>query len=285
VSTLHPTACPISGETQARLVFVYDTPPKGEIGFRRPAGEPYRREVWQFARSNHFVSRHAMTVATDYSGDYVNATYGDDAGLRAAFERVIALPPGRSDNAGRIARIRSFATAHFDTSRVIRLLDVGAGLGVFPYAVKQAGWQCTAIDPDARAVAHMRDHVGVEAVAGDFMKTEGLGQFDIVTFNKVLEHVEDPVAMLRRAQQFVAPGGFVYLELPDGEMAAQAGAGREEFFVEHIHVFSFVSIAMLADHAGFQPIAVERLQEPSTKFTLRAFLVPSFRQIPISGSL
>jgi hypothetical protein len=31
---------------------------------------------------------------------------------------------------------------------------------------------------------------------------------------------------------------------------------------------------MLAERAGFRPIAVERLQEPSTKFTLRAFLAP-----------
>jgi SAM-dependent methyltransferase len=275
VSDLRPRSCPISGETQARLVFSYDAPPAGEIGFRRRAGEPYRREVWQFARSNHYVSRHVMTVATDYGGDYVNATYGSDVGLRAAFERVIALPSDRSDNAGRIARIQSFAAAHLGARQNVPLLDVGAGLGVFPYVVKRAGWRCTAIDPDERAVAHMRDHVGIETVHGDFMSVEGLGQFDIVTFNKVLEHVEDPVAMLRRTLQFVAPGGFVYLELPDGEMAAQAGAAREEFFVEHLHVFSFVSIAMLADRAGFRPIAIERLQEPSTKFTLRAFLAPA----------
>jgi SAM-dependent methyltransferase len=274
LSSLRPKACPISGETRSRLVFSYDAPPAGEIGFRRSAGEPYRREVWQFATSNHFVSRHAMTLQTGYAGDYVDATYGDDAGLRAAFERVIALPPERSDNSGRIARVRAFAAAHFGGRTNIRLLDVGAGLGVFPYAVKQAGWHCTAIDPDARAVAHMRDHVGVDAIPGDFLRIEGLGQFDIVTFNKVLEHVDDPVAMLRRAQSFVAPGGFIYLELPDGEMAAKAGEGREEFFVEHLHVFSFVSISMLTELAGFQPIAIERLQEPSTKFTLRAFVVP-----------
>jgi SAM-dependent methyltransferase len=274
VSDLRPTGCPISGETDAHLVFAYDAPPAGEIGFRRPPGEPYRREIWQFAGSKHYVSRHAMTVATDYSGDYVNATYGSDAGLRAAFERVIALPPERSDNVGRIGRIQSFAAAHFDAAKAIRLLDVGAGLGVFPYAVKCAGWHCTAIDPDERAVAHMRDHVGVEAIRGDFMEIGGLERFDIVTFNKVLEHVEDPVTMLRRAKQFVAPGGVVYLELPDGEMAAEAHAGREEFFVEHLHVFSFVSIAMLADRGGFRPLLVERLQEPSTKFTLRAFLAP-----------
>jgi 2-polyprenyl-3-methyl-5-hydroxy-6-metoxy-1,4-benzoquinol methylase len=272
LSDLHPQACPISGATEAHLVFAYDAPPPGEIWFRRPAGEPYRREVWQFARSGHFVSRHAMTVATDYGRDYVDATYGNKAGLRAAFERVIGLPPDRSDNAGRIARIRAFAEACFGRRTQIRLLDVGAGLGVFPHAVKQAGWQCTAIDPDPRAVAHMRDHIGVNAVCADFMNVENLGDFDIVTFNKVLEHVDDPVAMLCRAHRFLAPEGFVYIELPDGEAAAAVGADREEFFVEHLHVFSFVSIAMLADRAGFKPVMVERLQEPSTKFTLRAFV-------------
>lgn len=272
MSDLRPGACPISGLTQARRVFAYDAPPRGEIGFRRKAGEPYRREVWQFAGSNHYVSRHAMSVATDYGGDYVNATYGDAAGLDAAFERVIALPPERSDNAGRIARLRTFAAARFGAGKAVRLLDVGAGLGVFPHAAKQAGWRCTAIDPDPRAVAHMRERIGIEALEGDFMSFAGKGDFDIVTFNKVLEHVADPVAMLRHAAAFLAPGGFAYIELPDGEMAARDGQGREEFFIEHLHVFSFVSIAMLAERASFVPLAVERLQEPSTKYTLRAFV-------------
>lgn len=272
---LRPTVCPISGETSAHRVFVYDSAPPGEVGFRRPPGEPYRREVWQFERSNHYVSRHAMTVATQYDGAYVDATYKDDAGMAATFERIIGLPPGRSDNAARIARVRSFASGHFGPAqRPVRLLDVGAGLGVFPHAVKQAGWECTALDPDARAVRHLREKVGVSAVCGDFMHTDVPGRFDIVTFNKVLEHVEDPIPMLRRSLPLLAPGGFVYVELPDGEMAAREGSGREEFFIEHLHVFSFASIVMLANRAGFHPVCVERLREPSTKFTLRAFIVP-----------
>ena len=52
------------------------------------------------------------------------------------------------------------------------------------------------------------------------------------------------------------------------------GAGREEFFVEHHHVFSPASIALLAMRSGFRVISIERLQEPSEKYTLRAFLVP-----------
>src|ERR1700735_3113432 len=93
MTDLRPSQCPISGGTDAQRVFVYDAPPPGEIGFPRPAGEPYRREGWQFAGSNHFVSRHAMTVATQYDGAYVDATYQGDAGLATTFDRIISLPP------------------------------------------------------------------------------------------------------------------------------------------------------------------------------------------------
>lgn len=271
---LRPAQCPISGTREAQRVFVYDAPPRGEVGFRRTEGEAYHREVWQFTVSRHYVSRHAMKVATQYDGDYVAATYKDNAGVAATFARIIALPPHKSDNAGRIARVREFAAAHFGADRKPRLLDVGAGLGVFPHAVKQAGWDCTALDPDRGATRHLRDVVGVHAVCGDFMEVQGLGRFDVITFNKVLEHVEDPVAMLRKSRDALSAGSFVYIELPDGEMAAREGAEREEFFIEHLHVFSFASLAMLADQAGFIPVTIERLREPSTKFTLRAFLVP-----------
>jgi SAM-dependent methyltransferase len=252
---------------------VYTAPPAVEIGFPRANDEPYYREVWQFVISNHFVSRHAMNIAAGYAGDYVDATYGD--GIARTFERIIALPPERSDNIGRMRRIREFSATRFGEREVFDLLDVGAGLGVFPHAVKQAGWNCTAIDPDRRAVHHMRERVGVTAICGDFMEIAATDRFDLVTFNKVLEHVEDPISMLRRAREFLAPGGCVYLEVPDGEMAACEGSEREEFTVEHLHVFSFASTVIMAQRAGYSPLAVERVREPSTKFTLRAFLAPT----------
>ncbi len=154
------------------------------------------------------------------------------------------------------------------------MLDVGSGLCVFLHGMKAAGWACTALDPDERAAAHARDYVGVAAIAADFLTAGGLGRYDVLTFNKVLEHVKDPAAMLARAATLVNPGGFVYVEVPDGEAASADpdGFGREEFFVEHYHVFSAVSVAMLAARAGFEAVEIERLREPSSKYTLRAFL-------------
>ena len=66
----------------------------------------------------------------------------------------------------------------------------------------------------------------------------------------------------------------MYVELPDGEGAATDpdGPNREEFFIEHLHVFSMSSMSLLADRARLRMLNAERIREPSGKYTLFAFL-------------
>jgi len=213
-----------------------------------------------------------MHVSTDYHGSYVDATYEDAVKMAKTFEKIISLPKEKSDNQGRFSAIRDFASSWFSRGTVPSLLDVGAGLGVFPYVVKQAGWPCVAVDPDPRAVAHLQKRVGIQAFCGDFLDLSPAGLFDIITLNKVLEHVPDPVTMLRRVRDWLAPKGFVYVEVPDGEEAFRHGPDREEFTIEHLHVFSLRSLAILAARSGFMVHSLFRLHEPSSKYTLRAFL-------------
>jgi 2-polyprenyl-3-methyl-5-hydroxy-6-metoxy-1,4-benzoquinol methylase len=267
--------CPFSRSKDFIKVFEYDKPPQGEINLKV---DHYHREIWQNSMSRHYISTHEMDTSALYAGEYVNANYKDASGVRATFERIINLPVERSDNKPRAKRVDEFARNYFTemgySPEKFSLMDVGSGLAVFPYEMKQRGWQVTALDPDDRAVEHARDYVGVDAIHGDFFYVSPNGLFDIISFNKVLEHVEDPIAMLKKSQDYLHSGGLVYIEVPDGEMASQdpLGKGREEFFIDHLHVFSFTSLVMLAQCAGFAPILVERLQEPSTKYSLRAFL-------------
>jgi 2-polyprenyl-3-methyl-5-hydroxy-6-metoxy-1,4-benzoquinol methylase len=259
--------------------FAYREPPAREVRFPSLPAGGYYREVWQCLGCGHFLSTHQMDTALLYTGEYVAATYRDREGIRRTFQRIAALPPERSDNVGRVERLLWFAGQYWARTghQVPRptLLDVGAGLGVFPHAVAARGWHCTALDPDPVAVAHLREDLGLAAIGADYLLANDLGRYDVVTFNKVLEHVPDPIAMLRRALANVRPGGFVYVELPDGELSAQEGPEREEFFIDHLHVFSMPSLLHLARRAGFVPLLVERLYEPSTKYTLRAFLQPA----------
>jgi len=249
--------------------FVYDAPPEGETAFDLQ-GQEYHRSYWRCGLCGHEFSEHDLDLSGLYGGTYVEQTYGDR--MRATFERIVALPPERSDNAGRVVRVVNFSKARFAPGYIPKLLDIGAGLGVFPYAIKQAGWACTALDPDPRAGRHLVEVVGVQSIVGDFFAVEqaDLGRFDVITLNKVIEHIEDPVTMLAKAASLLLPGGFIYVEVPDAAAAAD-GPGREEYFIEHHHVFSPASIALCGERAGLSLLALERLREPSGKYTLRSF--------------
>lgn len=266
----------LCGKQDFETVFEYREPPAGEVRFDLAPAQGYRRRILRCRHCGHFQSVHAMDMSALYSGAYVDATYGA-AGLRRAFERIVSLPPEKSDNADRVRYVIDFAARRFGRERCLpgnlSVLDVGSGLCVFLHLLKKrTGWNCLALDPDARAAAHARDVAGVDAVTADFMGLEAVARYDMLTFNKVLEHVVDPVAMLGRAAAHLGQSGVVYIELPDGEAAAVEGPGREEFFIDHHHVFSPESMRILAQRAGFEVLEMERLREPSSKFTLRAFL-------------
>jgi SAM-dependent methyltransferase len=262
----------LCGGRELKPVFEYRAPPEGEVRF--PLAGEYRRRMARCARCGHFVSQHDMDMSGLYSGAYIDATYG--SAMRKTFERIVALPPDKSDNAGRVARVVNYARSRFGASKKLSVLDVGSGLCVFLHRLKtETGWRCTALDPDSRATTHARDVVGVETITGDFMHIKPQARYDLVTFNKVLEHVLDPVVMLEKSAGYLLPGGAVYIELPDGDAAQADGAGREEFCIDHHHVFSPESLRILARRAGFAVLEEERLREPSGKYTLRAFVAPA----------
>jgi len=139
--------CCFCGGTQFGRIFTYAAPPEGETRFQFNAGQPYRREVFRCNGCGHFVSVHDMDLSGLYTSDYVDSTYGDN-GIRRAFERIIALDPVKSDNAGRVERILEFWAAGFPVSKARgeppSVLDVGSGLCVFLHGMKSAGWSCTA---------------------------------------------------------------------------------------------------------------------------------------------
>jgi len=268
--------CLMCGATRYIPVFNYTTPPEGETHFAFTDNKNYHREVLKCESCGHFISRHQMDDSNIYTGEYVNATYGNRKGLLQTFNRIISLKPEQSDNHGRVQCLYEFGKIFFSTEFLSQntphILDVGSGLCVFLYQMKMtSGWKCTALDPDPQAIAHAKETVGISTIQGDFLKTTDLEKYDIITLNKVIEHVPNPLDMLIKARESLNPNGFIYIEVPDGEVAVKYGPGREEFFIDHFHIFSLSSLNNLILQAGLIPLQIERLQEPSTKYTLRAF--------------
>lgn len=263
--------CPCDG-AHLEQAFVYNARPDGETAFDL-GDQSYRRAYDRCGLCQHWFGSHGLDLRTLYEGDYSATTYGDSA--EATFDRIVSLPASESDNAGRANRVAAFAQERFGQEHVPTLLDVGSGLGVFPYAMHQRGWICTALDPDADAAERIRRRIGIPAISVDFMvgPFDELEAYDVVSLNKVIEHVEDPCSMLDRARDLLTARGFVYIEVPDAEVASHHGQDREEFFIEHHHVFSAASLMMTVHRSGLSVASMLRITEPSTKFTLACFAV------------
>lgn len=273
--TIPPTLRCDCHATDRELAFRYTERPARETVF--PLNGPYDREYRRCSQCGHFFTSHQMDLSGLYDSAYLDATYGDTQRLRAAYNRILALTEGQSDNRGRVRRINEFFLTYRAEGGSRKLLDIGAGLGVFCQAMSAVGWTCVAFEADRRFADHIDAVVGIETLVGDFVgySVEVLGLFDLVALNKVLEHVEDPIAMLTKAGGLLVQRGVVYLEVPDGDAAMAFGLEREEFFIEHLHVFSPASVAAMIARAGLSLLRLDRLHEPSDKYTLAAFAAPA----------
>ena len=261
------------GENKFERVFLFQEPPQGETHFNI-SSKGYHREVKRCQACGHYISFHDMDLGKLYSQEYVKSKYCDTKGMKRTLEKIASLPPEESDNAGRVKRVSEFIELYFREKKKpeISVLDIGSGLCVFLNKFKEYGFDCTALDPDPRAADLAQEIAGVKSVCADFFNVGKIGRFDVITFNKVLEHVQDPVCMVSRSRDYLNSKGIAYIEVPDGEKAHELGTEKGEFSIEHYHVFSEASLNLLAERSGFDVLSMGRLIEPSKKHTLWAFI-------------
>jgi SAM-dependent methyltransferase len=176
--------------------------------------------------------------------------------------------PGRADPAERIEP--ALAGSRFDQGASqlaalldrtdLRILDVGCASGEFMAQLIARGFtDVEGIDPSAAAVERARA-AGRRAHVGDLGAVpRGLGSFDVLVLTHVLEHVGDPLEALSAAREILAPGGLLYVEVPDASRYADYLVEPfNDLNVEHINHFSAVHLDDLLGRAGFEPVASGR---------------------------
>jgi SAM-dependent methyltransferase len=100
-----------------------------------------------------------------------------------------------------------------------RILDVGCGSGSFLDLAKQAGYETCGIELNGQAAAKARagGHVVFEQLLHELNLTQTGEAFDLITLFQVLEHLSDPVGVLKQASALLKPGGFISIAVPSVE--------------------------------------------------------------------
>ncbi len=249
--------------------FKYYSKPKKEVDFQINP-KKYFRELVSCINCGHWYAVHKLNLQNLYSGTYNKMNYKNK--IHNSFLKIINLPKKKSDNYFRVNRINIIKKKYFNKKKDINLLDIGSGLGVFPYSIKKIGWNCVSVDPDINSVQHLISDLKIKTLHGNYYKIKYAKKFDFVTLNKVLEHVNNPIKFLQKTNKNLDNSGIIYLEVPDAEKASKYGKNREEFFIDHLHVFSKVSLKLMCKKAGFEILHISRIKEPSGKYTLYGFL-------------
>ena len=159
---------------------------------------------------------------------------------------------------------RGISILPVDADRPLRILDVGGGYGFFGSELKSRMPSCevTVLEPSASRSGAGKQwleeggHALPRFINGlldeAFVRTHR-GQYDLVTMWHVLEHVTDPVALMRDCTALLAPGGLLCIEVPnlDDELAPLSPAFRARtFMVEHISYFSPHLLKVVAGRAA-----------------------------------
>lgn len=143
------------------------------------------------------------------------------------------------------------------------ILDIGAGGGHFVYAARQLGLEAQGIEVSEVSREFCRKNFGFELEAVDFSQEwNRFSDFDIITFWGLIEHVPDPLSLLKSAYKALyGRETLVVTSAPHWDSFSTAvqslfsnSVVRHLDPVGHLHIFTNGSLATAFEITGFAPV-------------------------------
>lgn len=163
-------------------------------------------------------------------------------------------PAGRFDRAAerlRNQRVWKFL-ARYAAARPT-LLEIGVGSGAFLEHARRQGAQVEGCDLSA-ASCHALERKQIPAFHGSLTAMPPR-QFDAVVMMHVLEHTNDPLALLIEARRRLRPQGRLYLSVPNVACWEARLGGWNSYEPYHLIYFTPATLRSTLEHSGFEVIA------------------------------
>ncbi len=167
---------------------------------------------------------------------------------RLSYKNTYKPKPKHVLRAGKVALSR-FEKIHGLLSCPRAVLDVGTGGGEFAYLLQSLGHQVRGIEPNRGYAEYSQQEYGLAAEIGFVQDAVFPAEsFDVITIWHVLEHTEDPGAVLARLRSWLKPDGILVVEVPNVEATCQAP--QSTFHEAHLYNFNVVALRRLGRKHG-----------------------------------
>ncbi len=158
--------------------------------------------------------------------------------------------------------IRRIARARLDVIERLQprgaLLDIGAAAGFLLDEARQRGWTVQGAEVSRYASEYARRELGLPMVTGTLESAEFPdGAFDAAACYYVLEHLPDPLGLVREIARVLRPGGLLSLAVPNlaglyARFRRQAWLRERAIHQGHLHEFAPRTLMWLLERGGFR---------------------------------
>jgi len=141
-----------------------------------------------------------------------------------------------------------------------RVLDFGCGAGGFLAKAKHLASDVAGIELEERVREHWSGRMQI------YPSMEKLkGEWNLITAFHVLEHLKDPILVLKELATRLAKNGQMVLEVPSANDALLGLYDCEEFqkftyWSQHLYLFNPDNLRRLAELAGLKVISIQQVQ-------------------------
>ncbi|MFH1478202.1 MAG: class I SAM-dependent methyltransferase [Candidatus Omnitrophota bacterium] len=144
------------------------------------------------------------------------------------------------------------------------LLDAGCGYGVFLDLASRAGWKVSGVELSEPASSFAKEHYGLDVISADIRKAEFPDKtFDIITMQHILEHMDDPIYVLKLIRRFLKDDGFLVIVVPNvSSLMGMCGSINWLCLAEDTHLFHYNkhTLKKLLAKSGFSVVKVKTFQ-------------------------
>lgn len=181
-----------------------------------------------------------------------------------------------------------------------RLLDIGAGTGIFLKVAKDQGWKVEGVEISQFACRIAKEKFHINLFQGE-LKNAGLMEksFDVITAWDVIEHLESPRDLVTKVKKLLKPGGFLVLQTTTAdsllfllaEMLYKLTLGKIRILAEmaypvhHANHFDRKNIVKLLKSQGFKVVKKENVEMYYEETSLSKVFLPVLKFIGLIAKM
>ena len=127
-----------------------------------------------------------------------------------------------------------------------KILEVGSGLGYLTYSLRKEGFDVIGLDISENAVSNAINNFGDYYLCEDVNKyaDNHEGEYDAIILTEVIEHLNDPITMLKSLIKILKIGGIIILTTPNKTFINSSNNLSWAIELPPIHYFWFSEKSM-----------------------------------------